>query len=202
MSSPNTTPYELLYFDGPGRAEGIRVLLHAAGIPFVDKRVTYSEWIALSIKDTTPLHQVPTLKIGDTTYIQSLALMRFAAKKAGLYPTANDDDMECLLVDEMMETCHEIGSDCPPQDDDNPIVLAEKRREWQATTLTRYANFIECRLAKHQGKGVIGRPSVADLVVKNVVDSIRSGFFEHVDQDFFDADYPNIQYVLLYVQFM
>jgi prostaglandin-H2 D-isomerase / glutathione transferase len=188
MSYPTPTPppYELLYFDGPGRAESIRILLHAAGIPFVDRQVTYSEW-TVSIKNTTPLHQVPTLKMGDTTYIQSLALTRFAAKKAGFYP---DDDLECLLVDEMLETCNDIGMDCPR--DADPVVCAALRRSWQATTLTRYANFIEMRLAKHHGKGTIGRPSVADLAVKNVVDSVRSGFFEHVDRHFFDV-YPNIQ---------
>jgi glutathione S-transferase len=189
MSSPTPTPsplYELLYFDGPGRAESIRILLHAADIPFVDRQVTYSEW-RVSIKNTTPLHQVPTLKMGDTTYIQSLALTRFAAKKAGFYP---DDDLECLLVDEMLETCNDIGMDCPR--DADPVVCAALRRSWQATTLTRYANFIEMRLAKHHGKGTIGRPSVADLAVKNVVASVRSGFFEHVDRHFFDV-YPNIQ---------
>lgn len=190
MSSPAPTPpYELLYFDGPGRAEAIRILLHAAGIPFVDRRVTYGEWM-VTIKDTTPLHQVPTLKMGDATYIQSLALTRFFAKKAGFYPIGEDSNLECLLVDEMLETCNDIGLDCPQ--DPDPVVCATQRQTWQSTTLTRYANFIEMRLAKYHGKGTIGRPSVADLAVKHVVDGVRSGFFEHVDKNFFDA-YPNIQ---------
>lgn len=178
--------HELSYFDGPGRAEGIRILLHAAGINFIDTRFDYSEWQS-AIKDSTPLHQVPTLRIGDTAYVQSLALIRYAAKKARFYPK---DDMECLLVDEMMETCNEIGSDCPI--DTDLEVLKLKRKAWQDSALTRFANVIERRLARNTAPGTIGRPSVADLLIKNVVDTVESGFFEYVDTRFFDS-YQHIQ---------
>lgn len=181
-----TDAYKLLYFDGPGRAEAIRILLHAAGIPFIDTRCNYDEWQS-TIKVTTPLHQVPTLKIGDTTYIQSLALIRFVAKQAGFYPI---DDFECLLVDEMMETCHEFGSDCPR--DSDPEICKRQRIEWQASTLTRYAHFVEGRLARNASPGLIGRITAADLLIHNVVDTIESGFFAYIDTHFFDA-YPCIQ---------
>ena len=64
------TTYELSYFNGAGRAESIRVMLHAAGIDFKDNRFSGPEWPA--IKPTTPLGAVPTLKIDDVTYCQSL----------------------------------------------------------------------------------------------------------------------------------
>ena len=35
---------QLLYFDGYGRAEVIRIILNYGGIPFEDKRVTWEEW--------------------------------------------------------------------------------------------------------------------------------------------------------------
>ena len=35
---------QLLYFDGYGRAEIIRIILNYGGIPFEDKRVTWEEW--------------------------------------------------------------------------------------------------------------------------------------------------------------
>ena len=62
--------YEVTYFDAAGRAEPIRVMLHAAGVDFKDNRFKGPDWPA--VKQTTPLGAVPTLKIDDVTYCQSL----------------------------------------------------------------------------------------------------------------------------------
>jgi prostaglandin-H2 D-isomerase / glutathione transferase len=62
--------YEVCYFDAAGRAEAIRVMLHAAGVEFKDNRLKGPDWP--TIKPTTPLGAVPTLKIDDVTYCQSL----------------------------------------------------------------------------------------------------------------------------------
>jgi hypothetical protein len=69
-SSQMPASYELTYFDAAGRAEPIRVMLHAAGVEFRDNRFPKQDWPA--IKSTTPLGALPTLKIGDVTYCQSL----------------------------------------------------------------------------------------------------------------------------------
>jgi hypothetical protein len=37
--------HELISFDGAGRGEGIRILLHAEGIKFTDTRVKGADWI-------------------------------------------------------------------------------------------------------------------------------------------------------------
>ena len=38
--------YTLHYFDIRGRAEISRIIFHAAGIPFTDKRYTFENWPA------------------------------------------------------------------------------------------------------------------------------------------------------------
>lgn len=183
MSTPPS--HELLYFDLPGRAEAIRVMLHAAGIPFEDKRFGFKDWPEL--KPSTPLGSVPTLKIGATTYCQSFALARYAAKKAGYYP---EDAMEALKVDEMMDTINDISSSAPR--DSDPEKMKALRQEWQSTKLTQFADFIEARIkANGNGKGTISRPSLADLAIKSTVNTIQAGFFDYVDKDFFDK-YPAI----------
>ena len=99
---------ELIYFDFTGRAEPIRIMLHAAGIDFLDTRIDGKDWQA--IKPTMPLGFVPVLKIGGREYSQSAALMRFAAKKSGCYPT---DDIQALVVDEVMDSINELMSKAP-----------------------------------------------------------------------------------------
>ena len=44
------------------------------------------------------------------------------------------------------------------------------------------------------GASVATGPSVADLIVKGIVEGIRNGFFDYIDTNFFDA-YPGILYV-------
>ena len=103
-----STEMELVYFDVPGRAEPIRIMLHAAGIDFVDTRISGKDWA--TIKPTTPLGFVPILKMGGKEYSQSAALMRFAAKKSGCYPT---NDIQALVVDEVMDSINELMSKAP-----------------------------------------------------------------------------------------
>ena len=69
--------YEIIYFDGPGRAEAIRVMLHVAGIEFKDTRIAGKDWP--EYKPETPLGSMPILKVDDTEYVQSL--VSFILKK-------------------------------------------------------------------------------------------------------------------------
>ncbi|KAI2507742.1 glutathione transferase [Fragilaria crotonensis] len=175
--------YEVSYFDAPGRAEPIRVMLHAAGVEFKDNRFKPPEWPAT--KPTTPLGAVPTLKIDDVTYCQSLALARYAAKLAGFYPA---DPLEALVVDEVMDTCNEILNGLFAS---FPQEKKRKRLEWQEGPLTKCTNLIESRIQASGGVSVAKAPSVADLMLKGVVDGIKRGFFDYIDATFFD-NYPGI----------
>lgn len=177
--------YEVLYFDGAGRAEAVRVMLHAAGIDFQDTRFAHTDWPAL--KPTTPLGAVPVLKIDGVSHVQCLALARYAAKKAGFYP---DDPFQALVVDEVLESINEVTGKAPQDPDADE--KKRKRQEWQTTGLTQYADFIESRIQKFgNGNSVIGVPSIADVFLKSLVGGIQSGSFDHVDKDFFDK-YPGI----------
>jgi len=62
--------HEVLYFNGAGRAETTRIMLHAAGINFKDTRFGPKDWG--TVKPTTPRGQLPLLKIDGKQYTQSL----------------------------------------------------------------------------------------------------------------------------------
>jgi glutathione S-transferase len=174
--------HELIYFDTPGRAEGIRLCLHIAKADWKDTRI--SDWP--SVKPTTPLGSVPVLKIDGVGHCQSTALLRYAGKLAGWYPS---DPVEGLTVDEAVDTLNELMSKAPHSSD--PEELKKKREEYQATTMTKYAAFLEGMIQRNGGSGFASTASIADLAMMSTVGSIESGSWTHINAQFFEA-YPGI----------
>lgn len=104
----SSSKHELLYFDGAGRAETIRIALHAGGVDFTDTRFSGKDWPA--IKPTTPLGSVPVLKVDGVSHCQSVALARYAGKLGGFYP---EDPVQALNVDEAIESLNELMALAP-----------------------------------------------------------------------------------------
>ncbi|CAB9519524.1 S-transferase class-mu 28 kDa isozyme [Seminavis robusta] len=183
MASP--PELEVIYFDAPGRAEPIRIMLHAAGLSFTDTRFPGKDWP--TVKPTTPLGFVPVLKVNGNAYCQSKALMRFAAKKAGMYPT---DDLEALAADEAMDVLDELMATAPKSKD--PAELEKLRKEFEAGGLTNSAKFLEARIQGNGGCYLGGKScTMADLGLQLTVKGIQAGFWDHISKDFFEA-YPGI----------
>lgn len=101
MSLPRAL--KLTYFDMTGRGELIRLLFGYGGIPFEDERVTRDAFPGL--KPALLLGQVPIIDVDGATFAQSMAIARFAAKLAGLYP---QDPIAALRADMVSETLSEL----------------------------------------------------------------------------------------------
>ncbi|KAG8256048.1 hypothetical protein J6590_077673 [Homalodisca vitripennis] len=93
------TKYKLTYFNGRGRAEAIRWLLVYMDEEFEDVRIDSEDW--LKMKQTTPFGQLPLLEEEGKPICQSLAIVRYLAKKAGL---AGNNDWEDLQLDIVSDT--------------------------------------------------------------------------------------------------
>ncbi|XP_046688652.1 hematopoietic prostaglandin D synthase-like, partial [Homalodisca vitripennis] len=93
------TKYKLTYFNGRGRAEAIRWLLVYMDEEFEDVRIDSEDW--LKMKQTTPFGQLPLLEEDGKPICQSLAIVRYLAKKAGL---AGNNDWEDLQLDIVSDT--------------------------------------------------------------------------------------------------
>jgi len=176
--------HEVVYFDGAGRAEIMRICLAIAKADWKDTRFQYEEWA--TIKPTTPLGSVPVLKVDGVSHVQSVSLARYAGKLAGWYP---EDPLEALEVDEVLESLNEMQSMAPRSSD--PEEFKKLREEFQATTMTKFSKFVESIIERNGGVGVAKKPSIADLGIKFIVDSIASGDWTHVDAKFFES-YPGI----------
>eukprot|EP00984_Skeletonema_dohrnii_P020064 scaffold9695_cov74-Skeletonema_dohrnii-CCMP3373.AAC.7 len=151
--------HELLYFNGAGRAETIRISLHAAGINFTDTRFTGKDWPA--IKPTTPLGGVSVLKV------------------------KIDDPLQALIVDEAIETLNELMAVAPKHSD--PEELLKLRKEFQAGTMTKYVDFLEGLIQKNGGVGFASTSSIADLTLWGTVKMIRTGDWTGIDATFFES---------------
>ncbi|VDP01396.1 unnamed protein product, partial [Schistosoma mattheei] len=74
----------VIYFNGRGRAESIRMTLVAAGVNYEDERISFQDWP--KIKPTIPGGRLPAVKITDNHghvkwMVESLAIARYMAKK-------------------------------------------------------------------------------------------------------------------------
>jgi len=107
----------LIYIDWHGKAEAVRLTLWIGGVPFDDQRVGSDEIKKMRASDDLPYGQVPVLKdMDDSGYVgsQSMALLRWAGTRTGLYPK-DDDMMRRLCCDEVQEHLNDIIGLLRPQ---------------------------------------------------------------------------------------
>jgi len=88
--------YKLYYFDMRGLAEPIRLAFTQAGVPFEDVRVQRDDWPQQ--KEKMPFGQMPVLEVDGKQLTQSMAILRYIARKHGLEA---DDEWDRAVGDEM-----------------------------------------------------------------------------------------------------
>jgi glutathione S-transferase len=89
----------LTYFNVRGRGELIRLLFHAAGIPFTDNRLRLADFKVEQANGMFPSGQVPVLDVdGKAHFSQSYAIAMYAASIAGLLPVADLDRLRCDMI--------------------------------------------------------------------------------------------------------
>ncbi|XP_067038264.1 hematopoietic prostaglandin D synthase-like isoform X2 [Acropora muricata] len=84
--------YKLTYFDLRGRAEPTRIALAYAGVDYDDVRVSFEnrfegEWSEIKNSGKFPFGTVPILEVDGETLSQSMAILRFVARRHGLAPS-------------------------------------------------------------------------------------------------------------------
>jgi glutathione S-transferase len=102
----------LTYFNIRARAEPARLAFTIGGVDFEDERIGREEHSARKQDGREPLGQLPTLSIedDDLTYCQSGAILRYAGRRTGLYPS---DAKEALKVDMVRSVSNEKSHEHP-----------------------------------------------------------------------------------------
>ena len=93
------TVASLTYFRGRGRAETTRWMLAATGVAFTNIAIdTPVELAALRASGKLPFDQMPLLEIDGLCLSQSSAMIRYLARRGGLYGTSDTDAMWCDMI--------------------------------------------------------------------------------------------------------
>ena len=93
------TKARLTYFRGRGRAETTRWMLAATGVAFENVPIDTPEQLAdLRASGKLPFDQMPLLEIDGLNLSQSSAMIRFLARRAGLYGRTDRDAMWADMV--------------------------------------------------------------------------------------------------------
>mmetsp|Transcript_11349 Transcript_11349/g.38696 ORF Transcript_11349/g.38696 Transcript_11349/m.38696 type:complete len:260 (-) Transcript_11349:607-1386(-) len=177
---------ELSYFNVPGRAEMIRWTFAIGGVAFDDLRISQEEWPAL--KPSILTGHLPAARVaGSRPYAESHALLRFAGRLTGLYPT---DPVKALAVDEVLGVMEDFTGDMFPLTAMEPAfkqvtssVAAKQKAAVQAAvcedTLPKHLQTLET-LLEHNGTGwfVGTAPTIADVAVASIVRVFTTGFAE------------------------
>jgi glutathione S-transferase len=174
------TSLALTYFDvHGGRGEPIRLAFHLGNIAFEDKRFGFAGFA--DVRKTTPLGQVPVLRVDGEQVTQSDAILRYAGKLAGLYPT---DAFQALLCDEVMDAVEEVNIKLGATFGLTGDALKDARQALVAGPLSKYLGWLQTQLQTHGGQYFSdGRMTIADLKVFTFVRGLNSGHLDHVPTD-------------------
>lgn len=181
---------KLTYFDfSGGRAEPARLALHIGGIPFEDYRFAPADFA--EVRKTTPLGQVPTLRVNDIQITQSDAITRYVGKLAGLYP---EDPFQALLCDEVLGALEDINIAIGTTFRMTGDELKSAREALVAGALPKYLRWLERQLASHGGQFLAdNRLTIADLKAFVILRWLGSGKLDHVPVDLIETAAPGLK---------
>ena len=175
--------FKLYYFDIDGGAgEPIRQAFRLAKIPFEDIRVKFADWPALKSTGKCVFGQMPAIEIDGKLFAQSMAILRYVGKLAGLYPS---DALEALRVDELLEAVLDIRGKMSVTYAMPDSEKVEARKKLADSFIKPHLKNIELRINNQEGgfKGfaVGSKLSVADLVLASDLAGYKSGRIDGIE---------------------
>merc|ERR1712130_61271 len=183
---------KLIYFPIPGRAGAIRQALKLGNVEFEDVHVTKEEFQQKKEAGEYTFGQFPVLILDDGTQVtQSTAILRWAGKQGGLYPS---DATQALRVDEVLDVLEDIiGLFIPTMRLTDEDEKKSKQQEVVAGPLIPFLKGLEALATRNGGNGyfVGDSTTIADLKASSVFAMLTGGMLTGVDANLLN-DYPNV----------
>jgi glutathione S-transferase len=98
---------KVIYFDGYGRAEAIRILLTHAKVDFEDVRIGWADWATKKAELNLEFGQVPAVELDGKLYTQTSAIIRALGKLHGYYP---EDPLTAWKVDSLCDSFDDLNT--------------------------------------------------------------------------------------------
>ncbi|XP_046639264.1 hematopoietic prostaglandin D synthase-like [Daphnia pulicaria] len=174
MSTRRRNEYKLHYFNMKGRAELARLIMAYAKVPYEDIRYEMTEWPQHKAK--MPNGQVPVLEWKGQFLTESLAIVRFLARRHNL---AGTDDWQWAKIDAVND---HIGNTF---NDVRPVFYAgddqEKKKEaidnFFKNSVEPLLKSLDKHLEDNGADYIIGNQcTLADLALFNFYDFITGAF--------------------------
>ncbi|GAU98973.1 hypothetical protein RvY_10040 [Ramazzottius varieornatus] len=168
------SPVTLYYFDGRGRGEVIRWILHAAGQNFKDERVDHAEWVKNpQMKTKSPLGQLPYIEVNGKTLGQSHAIGRYLARQHGL---AGKDAWEEAEVDALVDFTEDIYKgwiNWLHAKMENDPKVDDIRKQFLTADIVPYLQQYETILGRNKSGYLVGQgPTWADFTAVGFLDEL------------------------------
>ena len=192
----NFKSLRLRYLEFPGRAQAIRDTLRIGGIAFIDEHLTYDQFRDCRAAGELPFGCIPVLVIdngaGTQCVAQSNAILRFAGRLTGLYPS--DDPMLALKVDEALGVGEDINCLLAPslreQDTGRKMAM---RKVLAEETLPFWMGCLDRLLVANGSTGfIVGNTlTIADLKLYWIIDWLTLGILDGIPANLVDG-YENV----------
>jgi len=174
------SPPVLHYFDGRGKAEGIRLMLAAAGVQFTEapfvKEAAQMEKLR---KDGVLLfQQLPLLEIDGNKLVQSGAILRHIARKYNLFGKNEDEKVQIdMLTEGTRDFLSAFGGFAFGGDENDAKLLDDIRKK----ALPRYMPVFEKIVSESKSGYLVGDAlSMADVclleVLLHIPERVPEGF--------------------------
>lgn len=179
--------YKVTYFDiDGGRAEPIRVALHAAGLDFEDVRWSFPEFGEK--RQTARFHAVPFFEMNGEVVTQSNAISRYVGKMANLYP---EDPLQALYCDEVLDALEDLNHYVVQTFGLEGDALKQAREALLNGRLTVFLTGLDGLLTRGGGEYFANQSlTIADLKMATMLKMMRSGNLDHIPADFADKLTP------------
>jgi len=179
-------PCKLVYFNGRGRAETIRLCFAAAGMKYDDCRLDKADWPAL--KPKTPWTSLPVLEVDGKQIGQSMAIARFVAREGGLY---GKNAVEQALVDSVVDVVTDlrekgVSLNFAP---DGPAKEAALKEFLDKTLPSTLPNLQNMAAANRNGYFVGDKITLADIHFYSIIEMLIGKMPNIL------ASYPNLKQV-------
>jgi glutathione S-transferase len=170
----------LRYFNIRGKAEAFRMFFEMAGIEYTEERFSRDEWFSSKKKEykekgISLFGQVPVVSVGNKHMCQSLAVLRYFAKKKNVYGDNEDEQYTCDMLMDGVEDWRSAHVRIVYNPDYDTLVGGYVQNT-VPVHLENFEHFLSMKYDKNTNKRVLfvweNRWNLADIMVFDMLENI------------------------------